>query len=114
MRPNWRFLSAGDGASGLQQAREHLPDLILLDLQLPTMNGDGVLTELRVDPLISHTPVLLLSADATAQSRERLLALGANDYLSKPFSVAGLLSKLDALLRIDSPQPTASNLPLVD
>ena len=98
MRPQWRLLSAGDGASGLQQAREHLPDLILLDLQLPTMNGDAVLTELRADPRTSHIPVLLLSADATAQSREPLLALGANDYLSKPFEVAGLLSKLDALL----------------
>ena len=101
MRPNWRFLSAGDGASGLQQACDHLPDLILLDLQLPTMNGDEVLTKLRADPRTRHIPVLLLSADATARSRERLLALGANDYLSKPFSVAGLLGKLDALLQIN-------------
>ena len=73
MRPNWRFLSAGDGASGLQLAREHLPRLILLDLQLPTMNGDTVLTELRADPRTHHIPVLLPSADATAQGRERLL-----------------------------------------
>ncbi len=101
MRPNWRFLSAGDGASGLRQACGHLPDLILLDLQLPTMNGDEVLTKLRSDPRTRHIPVLLLSADATAQSREQLLALGANDYLSKPFSVAGLLDKLDALLQIN-------------
>ncbi len=98
----------------MQQAREHVPDLILLDLQLPTMNGDAVLTELRADLRTGHIPVLLLSADATAQSRERLLALGANDYLPKPFNVAGLLSKLDALLQINSQQHTASNPTLVD
>ena len=98
LRPQWRFLSARDGKSGLQQAREHLPDAILLDLQLPGMNGDLVLAEVRADPQMRHIPVLLLSADATMHSRERLLALGASDYLSKPFNVAQLLERLDALL----------------
>ena len=98
LRPHWRFLSARDGVSGLIQAREHLPDLILLDLQLPGMTGDLVLTELRTDPPTQHLPVLLLSADATVHSRERLLALGANVYLPKPFNVAELLEKLDAML----------------
>ncbi len=103
LRPQWRFLSARDGQSGLQQAREHLPDAILLDLQLPGMNGDLVLAEVRADLHIRHTPVLLLSADATVHSRERLLALGANDYLPKPFNVAQLLERLDALLLMTGP-----------
>ena len=98
LRPQWHFLSARDGKSGLRQAREHLPDAILLDLQLPGMNGDAVLAEVRADQEIRQIPVLLLSADATVHSRERLLALGANDYLSKPFNVAQLLERLDALL----------------
>ena len=98
LRPHWRFLSARDGQSGLQQAREHLPDAILLDLQLPGINGDLVLAEVRNDQNTHQIPVLLLSADATSHSRERLLALGANDYLSKPFNVAHLLERLDALL----------------
>ena len=102
LRPNWRFFSAGDGERGIQQAREQLPDLVLLDLQLPAMNGDAVLIELRADPRTRHIPVLLLSADATAQSRERLLALGANDYLPKPFNVGALLNRLDALLHFNS------------
>ncbi len=100
LRPQWRLLSAQDGQSGLQQSREHLPDAILLDLQLPGMNGDLVLAELRADPNVHQIPVLLLSADATAYSRERLLALGANDYLSKPFNVVHLLERLDALLLV--------------
>ena len=101
LRPQWRFLSAEDAQSGLQQAREYLPDAILLDLQLPGINGDLLLTELRADQNIHQTPVLLLSADATVHSRERLLALGANDYLSKPFNVARLLERLDILLSVN-------------
>ena len=100
LRPHWRFFSARDGKRGLEEARKQRPDLILLDLQLPDLKGDTVLGELRADPALSHTPVLLLSADATAHSRERLLALGANDYLSKPFSVAELLDRLDAALPV--------------
>ena len=100
MRPRWRFLSAHDGPSGLRQARECLPDVILLDLQLPGMNGDAVLAEVRADENIHRIPILLLSADATVHSRERLLALGANDYISKPFNVAQLLERLDVLLSV--------------
>ena len=101
LRPHWRFLSARDGQSGLRQAHDHLPGAILLDLQLPGMNGDEVLTALRADPVTAGIPILLLSADATLHSRERLLALGANDYLPKPFNVAELLERLDALLHAE-------------
>ena len=97
LRPHWQFLSAKDRPSGLKQAREFRPDIILLDLQLPGMNGDEVLAELRGDRVTRDTAVLLLSADATVHSRERLLALGATDYVSKPFHVVNLLEKLDAL-----------------
>ena len=98
LRPRWTFLSAANGSSGLAQARERRPNCILLDLQLPDINGDAVLAELRADASTGHLPVLLLSADAMDHSRERLLALGANDYLSKPFNVNELLNKLDLLL----------------
>ena len=99
LRPRWRVLTAHDGASGLRLAGEQPLDLILLDLQLPVMRGDAVLAKLRSDPCTAHVPVLLLSADVTLQSRERLLALGANDYLPKPFSVEALLEKMDFLMR---------------
>lgn len=97
-RPRWEFLSARNGREGLEQAHQGSPDLILLDLQLPGMKGDAVLAELRHDPLTQHIPVVLLSADATAHSRERLLAMGADDYLSKPFKLEGLLELLDRTL----------------
>ena len=98
LRSRWRFLSAVDGQVGLQLAREQRPDVILLDLQLPGLRGDVVLTELRAEADTKDIPVLMLSADATAHSRERLLALGANAYVAKPFVVTDLLITLDGML----------------
>ncbi len=98
-RPHWEFLSARDGHEGLAQAERCLPDLILLDLQLPGINGDAVLVELRSNPLTRNIPVILLSADATPHSRERLLAGGAVDYISKPFKLEDLLDRLDRTLQ---------------
>ncbi len=98
LRPHWRLVIAKDGPGGLKLAREHAPDIIILDLQLPGMLGDAVLTELRSDPATRHIPVMMLSADAMAHTRSRLLALGADDYFAKPFTVTELLDALDRLL----------------
>ena len=98
-RPGWRFLSARDGQEGWEQARRSLPEAILLDLQLPWISGEEVLKRLRDDPATRAIPVIVLSADATVHSRERLLALGATEYISKPFQVQALLALLDRVLR---------------
>ncbi len=97
-RPRWELLSAANGNKGLERARQDAPDLILLDLQLPGLPGDRVLAELRHDPATRQVPVIVLSADATPHSRARLLAEGASDYLTKPFQVERLLSRLDHFL----------------
>ena len=98
LRPQWRFLLARDGHNGLRQAREHLPGCILLDMQLPGLNGDKILAELRAHPQTHDIPVLLVSADVMTYKREEMLAMGASGYLSKPFEVAELLEKLDRYL----------------
>ena len=97
-RPQWRVLSAADGRTGLEQARQTLPDVILLDLHLPDQHGEAVLAELRREPNTRFIPVVILSADATARSRDRLLAAGANDYVSKPYAVDTLFERLDRIL----------------
>jgi PAS domain S-box-containing protein len=97
-RPGVRFLSAMLGRVGLELAREHHPDLIVLDLNLPDIGGDKVLAALRAEPLTRGIPVLVLSADATQRQRERLLALGARAYLTKPLDLRAFLSTLDRLL----------------
>ena len=97
-RPGVRFLSAMLGRVGLDLAREHHPDLIVLDLNLPDIGGDQVLAALRAEPLTRGIPVLVLSADATQRQRQRLLALGAQAYLTKPLDLRTFLSTLDEML----------------
>ncbi len=89
------------GALGLDLARQHVPDLILLDLGLPDVKGDEVLMRLRKDPTTAHIPVVILSADASRSEIKRLLALGAKGYLTKPIDVAAFMRVFDELLQRD-------------
>jgi CheY-like chemotaxis protein len=93
-----KLRSAMRGLEGLELARVHRPDLILLDLQLPDTSGEEVLRALRADPATRATPVLVLSADATEGRVESMLAAGASGYLTKPLDVAELLERIDALM----------------
>ena len=94
-RPEVRLLTALEGETGVDMARQHRPDVILLDLHLPDINGDEVLRRLRADENLKNVPVIIISADATPGQIERLLAAGANEYLAKPFNIARLLNILD-------------------
>jgi CheY-like chemotaxis protein/anti-sigma regulatory factor (Ser/Thr protein kinase) len=97
-RPGVALLSAMQGRRGLELARDHRPDLILLDLHLPDMPGQDVLAELRADPATREIPVVILSADATPSQASRLVQAGAHAYLTKPLVVSQLLMLLDELL----------------
>ena len=91
------------GRLGLDLARQHRPDLILLDVHLPDISGEQVLRELRADPELGRTPVVVLSADATPGQVQRLLAAGARAYLTKPLDVRRLLTILDETLPVRGP-----------
>jgi CheY-like chemotaxis protein len=86
-RPDVHLIAAMQGGLGLELAREHRPDLVLLDLHLPDIQGDEVLARLQADPAFNGTPVVVLSADATKGRIQRLLEAGACAYLSKPIDV---------------------------
>lgn len=86
-----------DGAQGLRRAQELRPDLIVLDLMLPGLNGYGVLKGLREASM--QTPVLILSARGEEADKLRGFRYGADDYVTKPFSLLELLARVDALLR---------------
>ena len=90
---------ASDGPSGLEIARQHRPDLIILDLTLPGMDGLEVCRQLRNDPRAGRTPVIMLSARASEDDRVIGLEQGADDYLIKPFSPRELLARVRAALR---------------
>ena len=90
------LISALKGSAGLELARLHRPDLVLLDLHLPDLQGDEILRQLRADPRTAHIPIVMISADATTAQIDRLHALGANDYLTKPIDVRHFLAIVDA------------------
>jgi signal transduction histidine kinase/CheY-like chemotaxis protein len=96
-RPEVRLITAIQGRRGLELAREHRPDLILLDLHLPDMPGLDVLAELRTDPLTRRIPVTIVSADATPGLIERLKAAGAHGHLAKPLGAEAFLAVLDSV-----------------
>jgi signal transduction histidine kinase/ActR/RegA family two-component response regulator len=97
-RPGVALLSAMQGGLGLELARQHLPELILLDLHLPDITGSEVLHRLRADPATRETPVVIVSADATRGRIKRLQEEGANAYLTKPLDVVQLLTLIDDAL----------------
>ncbi len=97
-------ISAFDGETALQQAREHKPDLIVLDVMLPKISGWEVCRALRQDPdLPAGVPVLMLTARGEESDKVLGLELGADDYLVKPFGMRELVARVRALLRRSVP-----------
>lgn len=97
-RPGIKLLSATNGRSGIETAIRHAPDMILLDLNLPDVNGDEVLRKLRRDQRTASIPVVMVSADATPRQIERFKSAGALDYLTKPIDVKRFLRVVDRAL----------------
>lgn len=105
-RPAITFVNAPDGQQGLVRALAERPDVVLLDLHLPDMAGEEVLRQLKSEPSFRDTPVIVLSADATPGQTRRLLAAGADEYLTKPFDIQQVLIVIDRVLGKASRQPT--------
>ena len=104
-REGYRVIVAEDGVIGLEQARREQPDLIVLDIMLPRLDGFSVCRILRQE---SDIPILMLTARQDEVDRIAGLELGADDYVSKPFSLGELLARVRAILRRSERQPTSS------
>lgn len=89
---------AGDGTEGMAMAASEIPDLILMDLSLPTLDGWEATRRLKAAPDTKHIPVIALSAHAMEGDREKALAVGCDDYDTKPVSFPRLLEKIQAIL----------------
>ena len=94
-RPTVRLMSAAEGRAGLELARRHHPDLVLLDLHLPDLPGDELLHRLKTLPELADTKVVVVSADATPSRIRGMLDLGVEGYLTKPVDVEALLRLVD-------------------
>jgi DNA-binding response OmpR family regulator len=90
--------TAADGESGLEAVAAECPDLILLDVMMPRKNGYEVCQTIRENPAWQHTRIIMLTAKGREVEREKGLALGADDYVTKPFSTQEVVEKVQALL----------------
>jgi DNA-binding response OmpR family regulator len=100
----YRVIEASNGRQALEELREHLPDLMVLDVMMPEMDGFETLRAIRE---VSTVPVIMLTVRQSEQERIHGLDLGADDYISKPFSPRELLSRIRALLRRSLMAPPA-------
>jgi len=98
LRPRYRVARAVDGREGLDMALALHPDLILADVMMPEMSGDEMVAALRGRPAMAGVPIVMLTAKADDALRLRLLKLGVQDYLGKPFAVEELLARVDGLV----------------
>ena len=93
-----RVVEASDGAEALVLARRIKPDLVLLDVQMPRLNGLEVCRQLRLEPGLARTPIVMLTAAGQESDRARGREAGADEYLTKPFSPLALLALVEALV----------------
>jgi len=93
-------LEAGHGAEGVSMLRSHPVDLILTDINMPVMNGEEFVAEIKRDEALGPIPVVVISTDATANRIQHMLALGAQGYVSKPFAPEVLRDELERVLGV--------------
>ena len=91
-------IEAADGFAGLREAEEHAPDLVILDVRMPRMSGLEVCRELRARPRTATVPIILLTARTRPEDVEQAYAVGASDYVAKPFSPRELQLRVEAAL----------------
>ncbi len=98
-RKGYEIVLAVDGPSGVAMAQSESPDLVLMDMSLPTLDGWEATRRLKADASTQHIPVIALTAHAMSGDREKALEAGCNDYDTKPVELPRLLLKIETLLR---------------
>ncbi len=88
------LIEAADGEAGVAMAKAHVPDLILMDIQLPVIDGYEATRRIKADPALTHIPVIAVTSYALSGDEEKTRAAGCNGYIAKPFSPRQLLSKV--------------------
>jgi two-component system cell cycle response regulator DivK len=97
-RRGYEVVIATDGESGVEMAQTHVPDLVLMDMSLPVLDGWEATRRLKVDAVTKHIPIVALTAHAMSGDREKAIEAGCDDYDTKPVELARLLQKIETLL----------------
>ncbi len=95
-------ITAADGEQALARARSERPDLIVMDIMMPRLDGYETCRRLKSDPVTKEIPILLLSARGREEDRKRGMEVGADDYMTKPFSPNKLIARVTEMLGIKS------------
>jgi two-component system cell cycle response regulator DivK len=98
-RKGYEVVLALDGQSGVEMTQTQTPDLVLMDMSLPVLDGWEATRRLKADTATRHIPVIALTAHAMSSDREKAIEAGCDDYDTKPVELTRLLAKIDALLR---------------
>jgi two-component system cell cycle response regulator DivK len=98
-RRGYQVVLALDGQSGVEMTQSQAPDLVLMDMSLPVLDGWEAARRLKADAVTRHIPIIALTAHAMSSDREKALEAGCDDYDTKPVELPRLLAKIDALLR---------------
>jgi len=107
----YAVVMAVDGAEGVTMARSESPDLVLMDMGLPVMDGWTATRHIKADPATARIPVVALTAETTEGDREKCLAVGCDEYDTKPVDLERLIGKMEALLAGSKPLPLISGAP---
>ncbi|MDG2473103.1 MAG: response regulator [Pseudomonadales bacterium] len=103
-RKGFEIDAAGDGEQALVMIQKSMPDLVLMDMNLPIKNGWMTCQEIRANPNTEKLPVIALTAHAMAEDKQKALDAGCDDYTTKPIDFPLLLEKIDALLTLNKKQ----------
>ena len=98
-RNGMRVLTAKDGLDAISVLQDHVPDVILLDIEMPRMDGYEVASHVRNDPRLKDVPIIMITSRVGEKHRARAIELGVNDYLGKPYQEAQLMRALEPLLQ---------------
>ena len=107
IRKGYEVSLANDGGAGVSQAAIEKPDLILMDMSLPVLDGWEATRRIKAAPATQHIPVIALTAHAMSSDRDKALEAGCDDYDTKPIELPRLLEKIEALLAVSAGEPTS-------
>jgi CheY-like chemotaxis protein len=107
VRKGYAVVIAVDGEDGIAKAHASAPDLILMDMSLPELDGWEATRRLKADAVTQHIPVIALTAHAMSSDRDKALEAGCDDYDTKPIDLPRLLGKIETLLRVPAVERTA-------